>query len=71
MEQSHCLCLFKLDGKPVTPGGNPIPFKDTPSQELNRVATFVKPIRQGVLAASQFPSPMKDQNGSFYKPPKW
>ncbi|MDR3576955.1 MAG: NYN domain-containing protein [Anaerolineaceae bacterium] len=47
------------------------PFKDTPSQELNRAATFVKPIRQGVLAASQFPSPMHDQNGSFYKPPKW
>jgi len=47
------------------------PFKDTPSQELNRVATFVKPIRQGVLAASQFPSPMQDQNGSFYKPPNW
>jgi uncharacterized LabA/DUF88 family protein len=47
------------------------PFKDTPSQELNRVATFVKPIRQGVLAASQFPSPMQDQNGSFYKPPSW
>jgi uncharacterized LabA/DUF88 family protein len=47
------------------------PFKDTPSQELNRVATFVKPIRQGVLAANQFPSPMQDQNGSFYKPPNW
>ena len=47
------------------------PFKDTPSQELNKVATFVKPIRQGVLAASQFPSPMHDQNGSFYKPPNW
>lgn len=47
------------------------PFKDTPSQELNRVATFVKPIRNGVLAASQFPSPMHDQNGSFFKPPTW
>jgi uncharacterized LabA/DUF88 family protein len=47
------------------------PFKDTPSQELNRAATFVKPIRQGVLAASQFPSPMQDKNGSFYKPPNW
>ena len=47
------------------------PFKDTPSQELNRVATFVKPIRQGVLTASQFPRLMQDQNGSFYKPPNW
>lgn len=47
------------------------PFKNTPSQELKKVATFVKPIRQGVLAASQFPSPLKDQNGTFYKPPSW
>lgn len=47
------------------------PFKDTPSQELNRTATFVKPIRQGVLAASQFPVLMQDQNGKFHKPPQW
>jgi uncharacterized LabA/DUF88 family protein len=47
------------------------PFKDTPSVELNKTATFVKPIRAGVLAASQFPSPMQDRNGSFYKPPSW
>ncbi len=47
------------------------PFKDTPSQELNRVATFVKPIRQGVLAASQFPGTMQDQTGSFTKPGSW
>ena len=47
------------------------PFKDTPSLELNRVATFVKPIRQGVLAVSQFPSTIKDNNGTFNKPPNW
>ncbi|MHB8806013.1 MAG: NYN domain-containing protein [Anaerolineaceae bacterium] len=47
------------------------PFKKTPSQELKKAATFVKPIRQGVLAASQFPSPMKDSNGTFNKPSKW
>ncbi len=47
------------------------PFKDTPSQDLNRIATFVKPIRKGVLAASQFPDPMHDQNGRFYKPSNW
>lgn len=47
------------------------PFKDTPSQELNREATFVKPIRKGVLAASQFPSPIRDQVGSFTKPGGW
>jgi len=44
---------------------------DTPSQELNRFATFVKPIRQGVLSASQFPDPMQDKKGSFHKPPSW
>ena len=42
-----------------------------PSQELKKSATFVKDIRQGVLTVSQFPSPMKDQNGTFYKPPSW
>jgi uncharacterized LabA/DUF88 family protein len=47
------------------------PFKDTPSQELSRVATFVKPIRQGVLSASQFPSSMQDNYGTFFKPPNW
>jgi uncharacterized LabA/DUF88 family protein len=47
------------------------PFKDTPSQELNRFATFVKPIRLGVLAASQFSDPLKDRTGTFHKPPTW
>jgi uncharacterized LabA/DUF88 family protein len=48
---------------------NPIPTM--PSHELRKYATFVKPIRQGVLAASQFPSTLKDVNGTFYKPPSW
>ena len=47
------------------------PKKGRPSLELNKVATFVKPIRQGVLAASQFPSQLQDLNGSFYKPGSW
>ncbi len=47
------------------------PFKDTPKSGVKRVATFVKPICQRVLAASQFPSSMHDQNGSFNKPPNW
>lgn len=47
------------------------PFKDTPSVELSRFASFVKPIRPGLLAASQFPDTMQDQNGSFHKPSKW
>lgn len=48
---------------------NPIP--NVPSHELRKYATFVKPIRQGVLAASQFPLEMQDANGTFYKPPSW
>lgn len=48
---------------------NPIPKH--PSHELRKHATFVKPIRSGVLAASQFPPTMKDKIGDFYKPPSW
>ncbi len=47
------------------------PFKDTPSQELKKVATFLKPIREGVIAASQFTNQMVDQNGTFTKPANW
>lgn len=42
-----------------------------PSQMLLSLANFIKPIRKGVLAASQFPSTMQDANGVFYKPPTW
>lgn len=48
---------------------NPIP--NIPSHELSKNATFVKPIRQGVLSASQFSSTLTDANGTFYKPPSW
>ncbi len=48
---------------------NPIP--DHPSHELRKYATFVKPIRKGVLAASQFPPRLRDATGEFYKPPAW
>jgi len=48
---------------------NPRPA--TPSHELRKYAAFVKPIRQGVLAASQFPTLLKDKNGTFHKPAKW
>jgi uncharacterized LabA/DUF88 family protein len=47
------------------------PFVHTPSFELRKYATFVKPIRAGVLSASQFPPSLKDANGSFHKPPAW
>jgi hypothetical protein len=48
---------------------NPIP--ERPSQELRKYATFVKPIRKGVLAASQFSPTLRDSTGTFYKPPSW
>jgi uncharacterized LabA/DUF88 family protein len=48
---------------------NPIPTH--PSHELQKYATFVKPIRKGVLASSQFPIRLKDKAGEFYKPPAW
>ena len=41
------------------------------SRELRQHATFVKRIRQGVLAASQFPPVMQDARGRFRKPPRW
>jgi len=47
------------------------PFPNMPSHELQKFATFVKPIRKGVLAASQFPETLKDEVGTFYKPSTW
>lgn len=47
------------------------PFILTPSYELRKYATFVKPIRKGVLSASQFPPTLKDAAGTFHKPPTW
>jgi uncharacterized LabA/DUF88 family protein len=42
-----------------------------PSRALLREATFMKPIRQGPLSASQFPDYLKDATGSFHKPVGW
>ena len=47
------------------------PFVLTPSYDLRMHASFVKPIRKGVLSASQFPPTLKDLNGIFHKPPAW
>jgi uncharacterized LabA/DUF88 family protein len=47
------------------------PHHGTPSHELRKHASFVKPIRQGVLAASQFPATLIDSTGTFHKPPSW
>lgn len=42
-----------------------------PSKTLQKHIDFIKPIREGVLLASQFPSPMADHQGSFHKPSTW
>lgn len=47
------------------------PELNHPSYELKKHATFVKPIRSGVLAASQFPPKLTDRNGTFTKPASW
>jgi hypothetical protein len=54
-------------GKPV---GilNPQPH---PSKVLIQYATFIKQIRKGVLAVSQFPPTLTDRHGTFHKPPQW
>jgi hypothetical protein len=39
--------------------------------ELMNAASFFKPIRQGVLAASQFPPQLTDAHGTITKPSKW
>lgn len=42
-----------------------------PSRELLRSASFVKPIRRGVLASSQFPPVLRDGIGEIRKPSSW
>lgn len=41
------------------------------SRVLCRYASFVRPIRTGVLAASQFSPDLTDQHGVFQKPATW
>jgi hypothetical protein len=41
------------------------------SRELRQYATFVKRIRQGDLASSQFPKTLQDGKGKFAKPAGW
>ena len=47
------------------------PHKNPTSRVLARQASFVRQIRQGVLAASQFPDVLTDTHGEFYKPASW
>jgi hypothetical protein len=41
------------------------------ANELVRAVTFYKPIREGVLAASQFPPQLTDAHGTITKPSTW
>lgn len=47
------------------------PHRYTPSKVLMPYATFVKTIRQGVLAASQLPDTLRDSTGVIRKPEGW
>ena len=47
------------------------PHAQTPSKVLVRYASFMRQIRKGVLAASQFPHTLHDDKGKFHKPPVW
>ena len=47
------------------------PQKGRASRALAKEASFVKPIRQWVLAESQFPRDLTDAHGTFTKPPEW
>lgn len=42
-----------------------------PSRSLRKVVHFFKPIRKGVVEASQFPPELNDSKGTFRKPKKW
>jgi uncharacterized LabA/DUF88 family protein len=42
-----------------------------PSNTLKQLAMFVKPIRAGVLTASQFSPTLQDATGTFNKPSAW
>ncbi len=43
----------------------------SPSRELLRYASFLKPIRQGAVASSQLPERLADQAGLIHKPRGW
>ena len=51
------------------PAGNQQFVKVIKTEEKG--SDFVKPIRQGVLSACQFPTQLKDDKGPFSKPPTW
>lgn len=42
-----------------------------PAGGLHEVATFYRTLRNGALAASQFPDALRDDVGELHKPPSW
>ncbi len=42
-----------------------------PSVQLKQHANFIKKLRAGVLASSQFPQSLTDAHGTFHKPANW
>ncbi len=42
-----------------------------PSADLQKAASFYRPIRAGALKASQFPSILSDAQGTILKPTDW
>jgi len=47
------------------------PHKNPTSRVLAQQASFVRQIRRGVLAASQFPDVLTDAHGELHKPTSW
>ena len=47
------------------------PDEKTQSTTLQKAASFVRPIREGVLKVSQFPDNLRDSKGVFHKPSMW
>jgi uncharacterized LabA/DUF88 family protein len=45
--------------------------QENPSMRLVRAASYVKQVRPGVLAVSQFPPTLTDATGNFTKPAGW
>jgi uncharacterized LabA/DUF88 family protein len=42
-----------------------------PGTQLRKAATYIKPVREWALAASQFPNELEDATGLFRKPNVW
>ncbi len=46
------------------------PYRKT-AHALQQAATFIRPIRPGVLASSQFPNKLTDGSGTIQRPNQW